>query len=461
MRSLVFAVVVGAFFIFSLPTTGVQDLDDLFAEPDTTVESDNGATENGDATDSTETISGGHQPTADEVCATSGEPGDAGNDSDAETASEAAVDIAALTTSPTTVGGSFSGTGGIGLGFLEWPESDAAGDQSLRDLLEYSILYSSTASVTVDSRPAPYLRFHTKVSTSLSSSSLIYTAPTISELFIDYTLAERYFFRVGRYGMTWGNGRLFDNPADLVDRVEDGAAVRISFPLWPGGSFSGLVYSRSAWDPETNGYRAFAWAGQVDTTAGPVTGELSGHYKDGEPVGTALGITVGKGEFTVAAEGVWNIDPDDPGGNGDSWLALGNFFWENDSRSWSLTGEYQYDHNATDENGGRHLVGFALAAPSLKTGGTGRTGSWRPGLRWKHAIEDTSGEIVLGTKGAVAPRLDLSVGVPVIYGTPGTYFRDALATTSGLESESEELELLIPVDNVVMVLLAVSLSMSF
>jgi hypothetical protein len=94
--------------------------------------------------------------------------------------------------------------------------------------------------------------------------------------------------------------------------------------------------------------------------------------------------------------------------------------------------------------------------PSLGGGG------WRPGVRWRHAFEDNSGEVIPGISGTIAPRLSLSIGTPVIYGAPGSFYRDAL--TESVEEEDdplEEDEKLVPVDNVVTVLLGLRLSFSF
>ncbi len=214
----------GAAFCAAAPGAAAQDMDDLFSSPDGTVEA--GAAADNEEGATAEPPAQAEQPPP--------EPADA-------------VDIDALTTSPTTVRGRFTGRGGIGLGFVEWPGSAAAGDASPADLRRYSIFYDSSASVTVDSRPTPYLRFHTSLSTSLNEDTLTYAAPEVDELFVDYTFAETLFFRAGRYAMTWGRGRLFDNPANLVERVDDGAAVRATVPLWRASSFTGVIYSNEEW----------------------------------------------------------------------------------------------------------------------------------------------------------------------------------------------------------------------
>ena len=64
--------------------------------------------------------------------------------------------------------------------------------------------------------------------------------------------------------------------------------------------------------------------------------------------------------------------------------------------------------------------------------------------------------------GKVAPNLRLTLGVPVIYGAPGSYYREELVE----QVEEDEVPLesddaRIPVDNVVSFLISLSFSYSF
>ncbi len=436
------------FALIGAPVTA-QDLDDLFSEPDSTAE------EAGDTAPEDELV--------DEVDQTPDQSGDdGGEENEGEAvAPTAAVDIDALTTSPTRATGSVTARAGFGLGFIEWPGSDDAAGRSVRDLAEYSILYDTTASIAVDSRPQPYLRFYSRLTTSLSESSLTFNTPEVSSLFVDYTVADSVFLRAGTFNMGWGRARLFDNPADLVSRVDEGAAIRASVPAGRG-SVTGLLYTRPTWIQQYGddvNWRAFAWAGQWEATRGSLTTEFGAHWQLDEPVGTALSFALGVRELTLTAEGVYNWDQDDwfggPESGENSWAAIGNFFWENSSRSWSFWGEYQYESD--DTGGGEHLVGLAMRAPQFGSGG------WRPGLSWRHAVEDSSGELLIGMNGTIAPSLRLEVGVPVIYGAPGTFYRDALAQSVDDDDDEDDDDevILVPVDNVIVALFVVTISFSF
>ena len=430
-----------------------QDIDDLFSDPDSTT------AESSDETPENEPASETELPPYQ-----SDDSEEEGDNSEAMSP-PTAVDIGALTTSPTRVSGRVTAQAGFGLGFIEWPGSDAAEGRGVYDLAEYSILYDTTASMIVDSRPRPYLRFYSRLTTSLSESSLTFDTPDITSLFVDYTAADSVFLRAGTFNMGWGRARLFDNPANLVSRVDEGAAIRASVPAGRG-SFTGLLYTRPAWVQQYGddvNWRAFAWAGQWEVTRGSLTTELGAHWQVDEPLGSALSFTLGVRDLTLTAEGVYHWDQDNWGGGPDSgensWAAIGNFFWENSNRSWSFWGEYQYDSD--DTGGGEHLAGLAMRAPRV-----GRRG-WRPGLSWRHAVEDSSGEFVIGMSGTVAPSLSLDVGVPVIYGSPGTYYRAALTQSvaddddDDDDDDDEDEVILIPVDNVIVALFVIELSFSF
>ena len=279
----------------------------------------------------------------------------------------------------------------------------------------------------------------------------------MDSLFVDYTLNDTVFFRAGTFGMGWGRARLFDSPADLVSRIDDGAAFRASVPTGPG-SITAVVYSLNTaaddWVDRhgAGNWRSFAAAGQWEATFGGVSTELAAHWHVDEPLGTAAAMTVGLGAVTLAGEVGYRLDRDEPGVPGDGEndvAAVGNFFWETASRSWSYWGEYGYDSAAS--SGGRHRVGLALRGPSLAPGG------WRPGLRWEHAVGDASGRVVLGSSGSVAPGLEATVGVPLFYGDPGSTYRTAEDTSVDPGNDSFE----ISGENVVAVGLGLSVRFSY
>lgn len=381
-------------------------------------------------------------------------------DSDKDPQTEESVDLDALTTSPVIFNGSVSAGIGMGAGLSEWPGSTAADGNSFSDLMRYSGFYSTTAILSVDARPEPWLRFFSSVSISLDANAMVFNGPSINEVFIDYTFNDTFFFRVGRQGLTWGNGRLLGNPANLVSRVSEGVAVRGTIPTG-SGTINGVVYSKVGWvnNPYLNiDPRTFAYAGQWESSMGPLAFSLSSHFKMNddaeEDIGSVSSFSFGIGPFDLAADLVGHWDRANPTWKPAEWEALGQIFWENDNRSWSLLCEYLFDSSV--ESGFGHYAALGIRTPKLRGSG------WQPTLRWKHAFQDNSGEIIAGISGSIAPNLNLAMGIPLVYGAPGTYYRNELS--ANWESDSGDIdddESSIPVDNVLSLLLSISLNFSF
>ncbi|HDQ13702.1 MAG TPA: hypothetical protein ENN41_02670, partial [Sediminispirochaeta sp.] len=360
----------------------------------------------------------------------------------------ARVDLEALTTSPVKVAGKVNAGVGAGIGLLEWPASGESWPEEIR----YSGLYYTRVIVTTDARPEPYLRFHGSVETVFDESQVDgaggafnFSTPSIRELFVDYTLADTVFFRAGKQRLTWGQGRLLGNPGNLVSRIYDGLAVRASLPA-AGGTLDGLVYTTPALkgDYSEINPKAFGYAGLWDRGFGPVGLSLSGHYHADEALGSVLSLSTNVGAVELAADFVGHWDRGEPWGGESRWQADGLFVWDSDSSDWTLVGEYRFDSSVAEGLG--HYGALALRMPRI--GG----GKWRPALRWRHAYQDHSGDVVLGLSGTVAPKLKLSLGLPVIYGEPGSYYRDALVVETDQDDRYDEEKYYIPLDNVVSLL---------
>jgi hypothetical protein len=372
------------------------------------------------------------------------------------------VDVEALTTSPVKFSGKVTAGVGAGAGLEYWPGK--ASWNEITEELRFSGFFTNVATFKVDARPKPHLRFHLSLRTSLDDEEMKYEDIFLHEVFTDYTLAETIFFRAGMQSLTWGQGRLLDNPANIVSDVGDGLGLKISMPAGPG-TVNGVVYSKKAWVQEhVQPYdpKAFAYAGQWESTIGPLTFNLAGRYRKtaGGPanVDNSLGLSFGLGPVDVAADfvGRWDTQgfPSGFPGSQSHWDAVGRLFWESENGNWTLGGEYQFDSQVAAAQG--HQGALAVKMPSLASGG------WRPGISWKHAFQDHSGEVVAGIKGDIAPDLDLQIGIPVVYGTAGSVYREKLSEDAAKTAyEEDEADYSIPVENVVSLLLSVHLSVSF
>lgn len=352
-----------------------------------------------------------------------------------------AVDIAALTTSPPRFSGSVDTGAGITVGVSEWPGSSAADGQDLQDLLSWRAGYDMSATMRVTARPRPYLRFTGTLTTSLSESTARFSNPAIGDLFVDYTLGDTVFFRVGKFGMTWGQARILTNIGNLVSDVSGGAAVRATVPIGPGTA-TALVYTRQAeiakhgsGDP-----KSFTYAGQVEATRGRLSAGAAAWLRAEEPLRSTLHATLGLGTVDLTQELRVFVDRQDPLNMDTMDVAtLSQIVWEGGNPVWRVIGEYLFDSTVADWQG--HRVGLGVRMPRFLPG------SWRPEVLWRHAFVDNSGSVEVAATGTLAPSLEGSIGMPILYGEPGTIFRVDDTT--------------IPSNGVVSVLVAARLKFSF
>jgi hypothetical protein len=381
-------------------------------------------------------------------------------DSAADEAPPESINLDKLTTAPPKIQGVVNAGIGLGIGFIEWPGSTAADGSSASELTRFSGFYSTTSAITIDARPEPHLRFHGSVETSLDDETLQFKNPYITELFIDYTLQNTFFFRIGKQELTWGQALLLENPGDLVSRLSDGVGVRGSVPFGPG-SLEGIVYSKAKWindDFSNTDPRAFAYAGQWAVSRGSLFMAVSGHYKveddEESDFASAASLSFGLGPFALAGDLVYHWETMEAPEPADCWDALGQIVWQSSDRRWTVLGEYWFDSEVIDKRG--HYAGIGIKTPKVFRN------TWQPGLTWKHAFQDDSGEVVLAMSGKVAPNLRLTMGIPVIYGEPGSYYREELieqVEDDDVPLESDDVR--IPVDNVASFLLSLSFSYSF
>ncbi|AHC16472.1 hypothetical protein [Salinispira pacifica] len=419
-----------------------DDVDDLFAVPDETVESQN---------DSESESESGDTDTEDDAENSESDVADDGADENGEDA----IDLDALTTrDKPTVKGTVSLSGSIAGGFLDWPvpEEGAPYGDILWEEFDASVYYDMSSSVSVDARPLPYFRYFAKLSTSMDESRFSFPTPSVSELFIDYTLAERYFFRVGKQSMSWGQAQLLSNPGDLVSDVKDGIAVKMFMPLGVNGLTS-VIYVKDGWLASTASPSPldFAYASLFETSAGPFTLGFSGKFNrnlEQSLIGNmyvktnVLGVDIaleGRGDFDVyPAKGdagtAWGIGP--------SYLwpttqALVHMFWESSDIGLQLIGEYRFSYgpeittrigpvpaeeSAADTNlvwaeNGVHRSGLGIVFTDARIFGL------KPAVRWYHQYNDHSGQIVFGLTGSIAPLLNINIGLPVTYGQSWSYYR--------------------------------------
>lgn len=340
------------------------------------------------------------------------------------------VDVAALTTSPVRFSGSVDTGAGLALGLSEWPGSSAAGGASARELLTYDAGYDMSATFNITARPQPYLRFTSSFSTALNPSTATFSPLILGDFFVDYTLQNRVFIRAGKFGQTWGQARILENIGNIAGDTGSGVAMRATVPV-RRGTATALIYTRQAeiamyrpGDP-----RSFTYTGQFETTRGRVSSGVAARVRAQDVVRTTAHVTLGLGHLDLTQEALFLIDREDPlNPDATTIKTLSQFVWEGGYPVWRVIGEYLFDTGVPDWQGSRVALGVRM--PQFLPRG------WRPNVQWRHAFVDNSGQIETALTGGLAPSIDGSIGIPVVYGPPGSVYRgiDTTIPSNGVVS---------------------------
>lgn len=341
-------------------------------------------------------------------------------ETDAADSDDDFVDVGALTTSPTTFSGSVTTGIGAAVSLVDWPWTDTGQELEGAELYDYTGGYDLSATFSVDARPTGNLRFNARLATELNPGEMAFEPPEFDRLFVDYTLADAVSFRAGRYSMTWGQARVLENGANLVDEVGDGIALRAVVPVGRG-TITGVGFSTGDWVGEYSpgDPRAFAFASQWETSFDTASFGISAKGRWEETFDTSAYFQTGIGAFdlTLEATNRWDIEapfaPERP-----EFEFLTQLMWDGGDPTWGVIVEHIFDASELDVRSQRAGVGVVM--PRFSAFGT----RWRPQVRVRHAFIDNTGEVVSGFTSTVADDLEMTVGLPVRYGPPGGYYRD-------------------------------------
>ncbi|MBN1834516.1 MAG: hypothetical protein JW820_01635, partial [Spirochaetales bacterium] len=291
---------------------------------------------------------------------------------------------------------------------------------------DFSPLYAVESYLKLDVRPAAQLRFFGSfglsspyVDPDAPERTLVGFSPVfVDELFVDYTLAERVFFRAGKQEMTWGQGRLF-NPGDLVSAAVDGISVKGFLPLGTNGLTLAAI-GEGVLGPSPPDYSSvydlIAGAALFETSLSSLTVGLSGYYRTQPGFRTGAYLRLPVGRLDAAVEGV--IDWGTYVAGFESAEVLASLFWEGGDPRWQVILEYLFDTAVPDWRG--HSLGLGVLVRDWLPKG------WKPGLRWIHSFADQSGQIVAGIEGPLAPYLELVVAFPFRYGLDDPYYEEVI-----------------------------------
>ena len=326
-----------------------------------------------------------------------------------------AVDIEALTTAPVRFSGSVDMGAGLFIGLNEWTRSN------LQDELSPGAGGDMTASFRVTARPQPYLRVTASIITELDESEGTFSPPAIEDLFVDYTLRERVLVRAGTFGQTWGSARVLNNITNIAGDTDEGVAMRVTVPT-PRGTATALWYTPGGAD-------ALTYAGQLEASRGRVSGGVAARVRDQEDLLATARLTLGLPRVDLTQEALMRLDAQDLSDIDTASVAtLSQVVWEVGAPGWLFIGEYLFDGGNSVEAG--HHVGVGVRMPQFLPRG------WRPNVQWRHAFVDDSGQIETALTGNLAPSMEGSIGIPVIYGPPGSVYRgiDTTIPSNGVVS---------------------------
>ena len=262
----------------------------------------------------------------------------------------------------------------------------------------------SKATISFDARPDPTIRIFGKLKTEMDSDngSDVWSKLDFDELYCDYNWLDKSFFRLGKFYMTWGQGRLF-RPANFMEDAEDGTSFRVTMPnILDGVSLVSLYKKRVFSDDKKLHKGDLSFAGHADKTFGPINLSVAMLYNelDGQRYSGSFKTVILHTD--LFADYVLNRSDE-----GDiTHEALGGFYKE-----WTdikLYGEYYYDGRIEDEID--HCVGLATDFKHLF--GTPIS----MGFKWLHSVTDEAGQFIGGFSISPWKHVNIRLAIPWQYG---------------------------------------------
>ncbi len=262
----------------------------------------------------------------------------------------------------------------------------------------------SKATISFDARPDPTIRIFGRLKTVMDSDngSDVWSKLDFDELYCDYNWLDKSFFRLGKFYMTWGQGRLF-RPANFMEDAEDGTAFRVTMPnILDGVSLVSLYKKRVFSDDKKLHKGDLSYAGHVDKTLGPINLSFAMLYNDLDGQRYSGSFKTVILHTDLFADYVLNRSDE-----GDiTHEALAGFFkeWTNVK----LYGEYYYDGRIEDEID--HCVGLATDFDNLFGSPIGM------GFKWLHSVTNEAGQFIGGFSISPWKHVKIRMAIPWQYG---------------------------------------------
>ncbi len=295
--------------------------------------------------------------------------------------------------------GSFTTTGAVIAGWKSWPVIS-----DLTSNFDGTLGLVATANLIIDAKPSPDFRLYGTVVTSMDPlTSPTWSGIAIGELFVDYTWLENIFIRMGKYGVTWGQGKLFGTVTNIMADNSTGYALRFGFPtLLDGISISALM-NRA----QISSYTQICYSMKLDKVFAGFLVSLGLRYQIDEGAKALLSMK----------RVIWGVDF-----LADVALSYKNLQWQtkivaNFFKEWpevKLTGEYYYE--GSTPGGLDHSL--ALACGFIDIFQT----SLDFGIQWKHTFFDYSGSVNAGITWKPWKYITAILVLPLAYGPDGSRY---------------------------------------
>lgn len=370
---------------------------------------------------------------------------------------------------------------------------DARPDKDFRVYGKFSTAYPLATTYSIDGlqdptkayQPNPFLaNYNDKKNTTFTLTNI-----KIWELFSDFNLGGKAFFRLGKQVASWGVSRFY-SPGDVVSlsakNAEDPTAdregpfaLKMNVPL-PGATLWGYVLAKDTYF--TPGvlptYRNLGYGLKGDFVVGNAELSLGGYYqKDLAPKGVAS-ISTSIGDVSVFSEGTisWGSDRNWISGQATGGLtpvlqaanltmgkdkdhiyyqATAGGFYQNSDLDLTIYAEYYYNglgSSDPDYLANSYLAYAANQMDSTKFSGISLSDLMNPNLHnfsatvsfskiadsdfgtsllWQGNLIDNSGWFVSTVSWAPNDWIDLSTGLKTGYGPANSEFMLTLAQRSG------------------------------
>ena len=262
----------------------------------------------------------------------------------------------------------------------------------------------SKATISFDARPDPTIRIFGRLKTEMNSDNGtdVWSKIDFDELYCDYNWLDKSFFRLGKFYMTWGQGRLF-RPANFMEDAEDGTAFRVTMPnILDGVSLVSLYKKRIMSDDKRLHKGDLSYAGHVDKTLGPINLSFAMLYNDLDGQRYSGSVKTVILHTDLFADYVLNRSDE-----GDiTHEALAGFYkeWTNIK----LYGEYYYDGRL--EHDIDHCVGLATDFDNLFGSPVGM------GFKWLHSVTNEAGQFIGGFSISPWKHVKIRMAIPWQYG---------------------------------------------